>query len=105
MQELLLLLDEYWERNPEIRGVPIYQASSLAKRAMSIYQTYIEMMNEDIRAAFHVRRDENLRTVLCMWKQYRMTLQCMEHQYLRAVLVKDPDTRGHGISINGEAVQ
>ncbi len=54
-QELLLILEEYWERNPELRNVPIYQASALARRAMSIYQTYIEMMNDDIRAAFQVR--------------------------------------------------
>jgi len=34
--------------------VPIYQASGLAAKAMTIYQTYIEMMNEDIRKAFQV---------------------------------------------------
>lgn len=51
-QELLLILEEYWERNPDLAHVPIYQASALATRAMSIFQTYIEMMNEDIKAAF-----------------------------------------------------
>lgn len=54
LQELLLILEEYWERNPDLRNVPIYQASALARRAMSIYQTYIEMMNDDIQAAFQV---------------------------------------------------
>jgi cleavage and polyadenylation specificity factor subunit 3 len=52
MQELLLILEDYWERNPDLRGVPIYQASGLARKALSIFQTYIEMMNEDIKAAF-----------------------------------------------------
>ena len=122
-QELLLILEEYWERHPELHGVPIYQvggcgggdswealgprrrqaasgsgteraassrpplhllapppgccplvfrhrdpppislplpcaallppqASGLARRAISVYQTYIEMMNDDIQAAF-----------------------------------------------------
>lgn len=55
-QELLLILEEYWERHPEIAHVPIYQASALATRALSIFQTYIEMMNEDIKAAFQVAR-------------------------------------------------
>lgn len=53
-QELLLILEEYWERHPELHGVPIYQASGLARRAMGVYRSYIEMMNEDIRAAFAV---------------------------------------------------
>lgn len=53
-QELLLVLEEYWERHPELRGVPIYQASGLARRAMTVYRTYIEMMNDDIRTAFQV---------------------------------------------------
>ena len=53
-QELLLMLDEHWEQNPEIRHVPIYQASGLAQRAMSVYQTYIEFMNDVIRSAFQI---------------------------------------------------
>ena len=55
-QELLLLLDEYWEAHPELHSVPIYYASSLARKCMSIYQTYIHTMNQHIRARFH-RRD------------------------------------------------
>jgi cleavage and polyadenylation specificity factor subunit 3 len=53
-QELLLILEEYWSRRPELHGVPVYQASGLARRAMSIYRSYIESMNDDIRAAFQV---------------------------------------------------
>eukprot|EP00735_Rhodelphis_limneticus_P014893 TRINITY_DN899_c0_g1::TRINITY_DN899_c0_g1_i1::g.25416::m.25416 TRINITY_DN899_c0_g1::TRINITY_DN899_c0_g1_i1::g.25416 ORF type:complete len:855 (+),score=243.34,sp/P79101/CPSF3_BOVIN/56.77/0.0,Beta-Casp/PF10996.3/4e-32,CPSF73-100_C/PF11718.3/8.2e+02,CPSF73-100_C/PF11718.3/1.1e-27,CPSF73-100_C/PF11718.3/1.3e+02,Lactamase_B/PF00753.22/2.5e-15,Lactamase_B_2/PF12706.2/3e-12,Lactamase_B_2/PF12706.2/2e+03,RMMBL/PF07521.7/3.1e-11,Lactamase_B_3/PF13483.1/3.2e-05,Lactamase_B_3/PF13483.1/4.6e+03 TRINITY_DN8 len=49
-QELLLILDEYWEAHPELQHIPIYYASSLAKRCMSVYQTYINMMNDNIRS-------------------------------------------------------
>ena len=35
-----------------MQGVPIYQASGLATKALSVYQAYIEMMNDDIRTAF-----------------------------------------------------
>lgn len=55
-QELLLLLDEYWEAHPELHSVPIYYASSLARKCLSIYQTYIHTMNQHIRARFN-RRD------------------------------------------------
>lgn len=54
MQEVLLILEECWNNSPELHNVPIYQASGLARRAISVYQTYIEMMNDDIKAAFQV---------------------------------------------------
>ncbi|CAF3130310.1 unnamed protein product [Rotaria socialis] len=48
-QELLLILDEYWSSHPELHEFPIYYASSLAKKCMSVYQTYIDAMNDKIR--------------------------------------------------------
>jgi cleavage and polyadenylation specificity factor subunit 3 len=55
-QELLLLLDEYWAAHPSLHQIPIYYASSLARKCIGIYQTYIHTMNEHIRARFN-RRD------------------------------------------------
>lgn len=55
-QELLLLLDEYWSQHPELHSIPIYYASSLARKCISIYQTYIHTMNDHIRSRFN-RRD------------------------------------------------
>ena len=51
-QELLLILDEYWQAHPELHSVPIYYASSLAKKCMAVYQTYVNMMNARIRKQF-----------------------------------------------------
>lgn len=48
-QELLLILDEYWQAHPELHAIPVYYASALAKKCMSVYQTYVNMMNERIR--------------------------------------------------------
>ncbi|CAD7083799.1 unnamed protein product [Hermetia illucens] len=48
-QELLLILDEFWSQNPELHDIPIYYASSLAKKCMAVYQTYINAMNDKIR--------------------------------------------------------
>lgn len=48
-QELLLILDEYWQAHPELHGVPVYYASALAKRCLAVYQTYVNMMNERIK--------------------------------------------------------
>jgi len=53
-QELLLILDEYWAMHPELQDVPIYYASSLAKKCMSVYQTYINAMNEKIKRQINV---------------------------------------------------
>ncbi|QLQ82155.1 hypothetical protein HG537_0G04100 [Torulaspora globosa] len=54
-QEIMLILDEYWSQHAEELGggqVPIYYASNLAKRCMSVFQTYVNMMNDDIRKKF-----------------------------------------------------
>jgi len=40
-QELMLILDEYWSNHPDLHEVPIYYASSLAKRCMTVYQVLI----------------------------------------------------------------
>jgi cleavage and polyadenylation specificity factor subunit 3 len=55
-QELLLVLDEYWKKHPDLHNVPIYYASSLARKCMAVYQTYIHTMNSNIRSRF-ARRD------------------------------------------------
>ncbi|OBA14138.1 uncharacterized protein OGAPODRAFT_17082 [Ogataea polymorpha] len=51
-QEILLILDEYWQNNPELQNVPIYYASDLAKKCMAVYQRYVNMMNDSIRKKF-----------------------------------------------------
>lgn len=56
-QELLLILDEYWTRHASLHSTPIYFASSLAKKCMAVYQTYINMMNDKIRREFE--REKN----------------------------------------------
>lgn len=48
-QELLLILDEYWQENPHLQKIPIYYASKMASRALRVYQTYSNMMNARIR--------------------------------------------------------
>ncbi|KAI5188701.1 cleavage and polyadenylation specificity factor subunit 3 [Nematocida sp. AWRm77] len=48
-QELLLILDEFWESRKDLQGIPILYASALAKRCMAVYQTYLNMMNDRIQ--------------------------------------------------------
>lgn len=48
-QELLLILNEYWSLHPELQEIPIYYASSLAEKCMSVYQTHVTSMNEKIQ--------------------------------------------------------
>ncbi|KAL7576975.1 hypothetical protein ACA910_006730 [Epithemia clementina (nom. ined.)] len=53
-QELLLILDEYWQANPQLQDIPIWYASKMASRALRVYQTYANMMNARIRAQMDV---------------------------------------------------
>jgi cleavage and polyadenylation specificity factor subunit 3 len=51
-QELLLILEDYWQRHEEYRRFPIYYASGLARKVMVVYQTYVDDMNDSIRSKF-----------------------------------------------------
>jgi len=53
-QELLLILDEYWQSNPHLHSIPIWYASKMASRALRVYQTYANMMNARIRAQMDI---------------------------------------------------
>lgn len=57
-QELLLILDEYWQKHPEYQKIPIYYASNLARKCMVVYQTYIGSMNDNIKRLFRERMAE-----------------------------------------------
>lgn len=48
-QELLLILEEYWEQHRELQTIPIYYASSLAQRCMKLYQTFVNAMNDRVK--------------------------------------------------------
>lgn len=57
-QELLLILDEYWYRHPELQKVPIFYASNLARKCMSVFQAYLGSMNANIKRMFQERMAE-----------------------------------------------
>lgn len=57
-QELLLILEEYWERHPELQKIPIYYIGNMARRCMVVYQTYIGAMNDNIKRLFRQRMAE-----------------------------------------------
>lgn len=54
-QELLLILDEFWSMHPELQDVPIYYASSLAEKCMSVYQTHVSAMNDKIKRQISIK--------------------------------------------------
>lgn len=54
-QELLLILEDCWARHSDLRQVPIYQTSGIATQSLGVYQSYIEMMNDNMRAVFTQR--------------------------------------------------
>eukprot|EP00529_Nitzschia_sp_RCC80_P014456 CAMPEP_0113448926 /NCGR_PEP_ID=MMETSP0014_2-20120614/5025_1 /TAXON_ID=2857 /ORGANISM="Nitzschia sp." /LENGTH=754 /DNA_ID=CAMNT_0000340167 /DNA_START=23 /DNA_END=2287 /DNA_ORIENTATION=+ /assembly_acc=CAM_ASM_000159 len=68
-QELLLILDEYWQANPQLQNIPVWYASKMANRALRVYQTYSNMMNHRIRASmdvgnpFHFTYIQNLKSI------------------------------------------
>lgn len=58
-QEVLLILDEFWEKHPKYQKIPIYYTSSLARKCMSVYQTYISAMNDNIKRKFQESMEQS----------------------------------------------
>eukprot|EP00397_Hematodinium_sp_SG-2012_P028528 GEMP01030041.1.p1 GENE.GEMP01030041.1~~GEMP01030041.1.p1 ORF type:complete len:710 (+),score=150.49 GEMP01030041.1:44-2131(+) len=42
-QEILLILEDYWNRSPELQNIPIYYNSPMANKCARIYETYTNM--------------------------------------------------------------
>ena len=57
-QELLLILEDYWQRHPDLQKYPIYYTGNTARKCMVIYQTYINAMNDNIKRIFRERMAE-----------------------------------------------
>jgi cleavage and polyadenylation specificity factor subunit 3 len=95
-QELLLILDEFWEAHPELQRVPIYYASSLAKRCMTVYQTYINMMNDHIRKQFTVSNPFIFKHVASLTDKERLLDPAAQRQ--PAVVMASPGMLQSGLS-------
>lgn len=48
-QELILILEEYWEMHPGLQKVPIYYANSLVSKCMSVFESYFNLMAAPFR--------------------------------------------------------
>ena len=48
-QELLLILEEYWEAHPHLHKIPIYYASSLVSKCTALFESYFNLMNVTFR--------------------------------------------------------
>ena len=48
-QELLLILNEYWSKNPELKKTPIIYSGALAHRSLEVFKTHRNMMSDELR--------------------------------------------------------
>lgn len=48
------MLEEHWSRHPDLHHIKVYQASGVARKALSVFQTYVGMMNSAIQEAVQV---------------------------------------------------
>lgn len=48
-QELLLILENYWRSHLDLQHIPIFYASKLATRSLRVYQTFVNMMNQQVQ--------------------------------------------------------
>lgn len=48
-QELMLILEEEWSRDERLKEIPIFYFGDMARKCLIAYDTYLSLMNEDIR--------------------------------------------------------
>mmetsp|Transcript_113074 Transcript_113074/g.314729 ORF Transcript_113074/g.314729 Transcript_113074/m.314729 type:complete len:686 (-) Transcript_113074:55-2112(-) len=48
-QEILLILEDYWERNSDLHGIPIYYNSPMATKCLRIFETYTNMCSDKVQ--------------------------------------------------------
>ncbi|CRH01541.1 cleavage and polyadenylation specificity factor, putative [Plasmodium relictum] len=48
-QELLLILEEHWEKNEYLHSIPIFYISSMATKSLCIYETYINLCGDFVK--------------------------------------------------------
>ncbi|KAF8822631.1 cleavage and polyadenylation specifity factor protein [Cardiosporidium cionae] len=48
-QELLFILEEFWNQNVDLQKVPLLNISSMSGKSMLIYETFINMCGDDIK--------------------------------------------------------
>lgn len=41
LQELLLMLEEFWASHPDLHNVPVWYASPLSSRSMVVFETFM----------------------------------------------------------------
>ncbi|ORM42301.1 Cleavage and polyadenylation specificity factor subunit 3 [Babesia sp. Xinjiang] len=52
-QEILLILDEYWEANPNLQSVPIFYISPLAQKSLRVYETFVGLCGDYVKECVH----------------------------------------------------
>ncbi|CDR98073.1 cleavage and polyadenylation specifity factor, putative [Babesia bigemina] len=48
-QEILLILDEYWEANSNLQSIPIFYISPLAQKSLRVYETFVGLCGEYVK--------------------------------------------------------
>lgn len=48
-QEILLILEDYWERNSDLHNIPIYYNSPMATKCLRIFETYTNMCSKSVQ--------------------------------------------------------
>ncbi|EAN31305.1 Beta-Casp domain protein [Theileria parva strain Muguga] len=52
-QEILLILDDYWENNKQLHNVPIFYISPLASKSLKVYETFVGQCGEYIKQSVY----------------------------------------------------
>lgn len=67
-QELLILIESYWERMKDLANVPLYFSAGLTERANDYYKLFISWTNEKVKKTYTDHNMFDFRMIK-PWKQ------------------------------------
>jgi hypothetical protein len=62
-QEIMLMIDEYWEANPELHSIPVYYAAPMAVKALQLYKAFSSYMTRSLQAKMASRNPWDFRFI------------------------------------------
>lgn len=76
-QELLLILEEYWEAHPDVQSIPIWYCSPMSSRGMPVFRTFISVCGDYVKKVVSVRNKstENETSQPSFWRFDRLPIE------------------------------
>ncbi|GAW82701.1 cleavage and polyadenylation specificity factor [Plasmodium gonderi] len=99
-QELLLIMEEHWDRNVQLQKIPIFYISSMATKSLCIYETFINLCGDFVRQTLNEGKNPFNFKYIKYAKSVDSILNYLYQDNNPCVIMASPGMLQNGISKN-----